>query len=371
MLKFIIETTKLKEAIKRLGKAVNSKTVIPVCENILVTVLKKQIMLTTTDLQITISIALDCETEGKGIFLLPYKELKEVLDLSPSEPVTVTYNDKTGAVATFETSTIDFSKVGDAAEFPKFTEVEDDAFFAPGDDIVGAMALAALSVSKDGLRPAMCAICVELSKDWINVTSTDAHSVFNHALPITSGALDELEAPAKVNLLVPPVVADVLEGLSEITLAYTKSHVVFKAGQIMVTATMVDAQFPEWRAVMPAHHTNVETHLLELKIAAKKAWIFSDSSTNGIYLNIEPRQIRLNTHNEDTAQGADCRVTAAYDGEPLKVRFNGKLLDRTLDQLKGQQSNQVQLMVRKPNQGVSFKIEGCPNTTVVLMPING
>ncbi len=368
-MKFIIETTKLHAALKRLGKAVNSKPLLPVIENILVTVLKKQIMLTTTDLQITISIALDCETEGKGIFLLPYKELKEVLDLSPNEPVTVTYNDKTGAVATFETSTIDFSKVGDATEFPKFTEVEDDAFFAPGDDIVGAMALAALSVSKDNLRPAMCAICVELSKDWINVTSTDAHSVFNHALPAT---LDKFSNPNdKVNLLVPPVVADVLEGLDEITLAYTKSHVVFKAGQIMVTATMVDAQFPEWRAVMPAHHTNVETHLLELKIAAKKAWIFSDSSTNGIYLNIEARQIRLNTRNEDTAQGADCRITAAYEGEPLKVRFNGKLLDRTLDQLKGQQSNQVQIMVRKPNQGVSFKIEGCPNTTVVLMPING
>lgn len=85
-MKFTTTNQQLKEALKRLGFAINNKSsIMPVIANILVTVTDGAVLLTTTYLMVTINYQLTGTTSCEGQFLIPFTLLKNITALEEGE----------------------------------------------------------------------------------------------------------------------------------------------------------------------------------------------------------------------------------------------------------------------------------------------
>jgi DNA polymerase III sliding clamp (beta) subunit (PCNA family) len=144
-MKFTVETTQLKEALKRLGFAVNGKSIMPALTNILVTVTKGEILLTSTDLMTTISYRIECSTDGEGQFLMPYEQSKNIIALEQGDVQVMCT--KGHVSMKFEADNFSLGNGGDVADFPKIPTVPKKGMVDFDKSLVQALSMARSTMS--------------------------------------------------------------------------------------------------------------------------------------------------------------------------------------------------------------------------------
>ncbi len=366
-MKFTTNTNLLKEALAKLGHAVQKKSVLPAIQNILVTLTDQDtITLTTTDLLVTIDYKLltDLGTrEGEGQFLMPYSLLKDIVSLENGS-VTIVYDPIKGAIANFEKDTFSLGNSCKPEEFPKPQKVGKMPY-SVGKDLITALGMAALNVSKEEFKPVLQHICMELSSVSINVTATDANSIYNQVVSA------ELQIDEPTEILIPSVIAKVLEGFEETTFGFNKNSVAFTSGPVTIATKRGEGKYVTWRAVMPEHTANIKLDLAELKQAVAKAYVVSDSTYNGIDLFIYEGHVELKTEVQDSGMGCSIIVPAETSSPVTQIRFNGRLLKRMVSQLDEhiKENTSVTFGINDANKAATMKPDANNNATVLIMPI--
>lgn len=364
-MKFTVETTQLKEALKRLGFAVNGKSIMPALTNILVTVTKGEILLTSTDLMTTISYRIECSTDGEGQFLMPFEQSKNIIALEQGDVQVVCT--KGHVSMKFEADNFSLGNGGDVADFPKIPTVPKKGMVDFDKSLVQALSMAALSVSKEESRETMQSICIELQQDKAFVTATDASCLYHEQVSITGNTNTEL-----VELLVPTVVAKVAEGFDTGKLGFSKNQIGFECGPLFITCKRSEGKFPAYRNVLPPHAPVLTLNLNHLKDAVAKAYIMSDATYNGIDFYPAEKELTIKTLQADTNMGCTLKMPAEYKHTLEQIRFNGRLMKRAIAQLEAhvEEETEITVCITTAAKAATFQPKGNENLTVLLMPIN-
>jgi len=360
-MKFKTETTVLREALNKLGFAVNPKALLPALTNILAEVKPGSVTLTSSDMQISIQYNIICETEGEGEFLFPYAEMKSIVALEDGA-ASISFTEEEGCIATFDKDVFNFGKEA-AKDFPRFKTIAESKLQPISKDVLTAIKMASLSVSKDELRPAMMRVCLELSNEKITVVATDSHCMYVQQIA------SENKIEETTELLLPAVISKVLDGeLYDVELGFNKNTIAFKFGPIKITAIRGEGKFPNWRAVMPEHVQCLSVGIDALKDAVNKAYVVSDSTYNGIDFKLSENNLLIETKNIDSGMGCAINVEAQSTSQVNHVRFNGRLLKRMIAQLDSSDAL-LSFSIATPTKPVTIRVEGVENTTVLIMPI--
>ena len=359
-MQFKTETTVLKEALNKLGMAINPKALLPSLINVHTEIKQGNVILTSCDLHVTIQYHIICETDGEGSFLFPFNEMKNIVALE-SGVVTLSWSVESGCVATFEKDVFNLGKQ-DTADYPKQKTIAESKMITLESSLLPAIRMAALSVGKDDLRPAMMRICLELSEDKATVVSTDSHCLYAQELVFTTKATETVE------LLMPAVVAKVLDDdLYPVLVGYNKQLIAFKSGPVTVISMRSEHKFPNWKALLPAHNGNLTIPLSGLKDAVNKAYVVSDSTYNGIDFKLSKDRVSVESENTDMGMSCRLEVEAISGSEVDHIRFNGRLLKRMMQQLEG--ADMISFSINGAIKPVTITRLGDNSTTVLIMPI--
>jgi DNA polymerase III subunit beta len=359
-MKFTTETSALKEALQRLGYAVNTKSILPVLSGILVDVQDGSIELTASDLQVTIAYTLKCVTDGLGKFIVPYSKLKDIVSLETGE-VTIEWSESLGAIVQFSKDVFRLGNQGKVEEFPKTPKVAKDRMFTINSDIVNAIKTAAISTGKDEIKPVLCAICLELSETETIIISTDASSLYCHKLPPIEGVKESTE------VLIQSVLAKIIEAGSEIKIGFNSNNIAFEFDNVKVLSKRIDLKYVAWRSVFPEHETNAIVNYNDFETAVAKAFVMSSPVTFGVELNPSEKQLRMISN--DSSEGTSCDITidANCSTNVERITFNGRFIKRAISQLPNQ--SDVEMSINATNKAVTMKSSGVDEVTVLLMPI--
>ena len=364
-MKFTTETNTLKEALQRLGFAINNKSVVPALGCILVTVTKEEVLLTTTDLLVTINYRVECKTDGEGQFLLPFTHLKNIVALETGTVLIEYLGDKKGAIAKFDEDVFSLGAHGAATDFPKLSSIPKKGMLYMNNEFITALKMAAIGVSKDESKPVCHNICIELNKNGVTVTSTDTFTIYTHKID------SELAVDEKTELLIPSVVAKVLDGFDSAKIGFNKQHMAFESGPVLVTCKRAEGVFPAWRNVMPAHDSNLNIKIDDLKAAVEKAYIMSDSTYNGIDFLIKETQVELKTDVQDTGMGSSCKIPAVSQSSINHLRLPGRFLKRLITQLETQTESDGDICLSiQSEKKITARVFGKSNITILLVPIS-
>ena len=89
-MKFIVSSSYLLKQLQVLGSVINSSNTLPILDNFLFELNKKELTVSASDLETTMSATLEIESTDKGSVAVPAKLLLDILKTFPEQPLTFT-----------------------------------------------------------------------------------------------------------------------------------------------------------------------------------------------------------------------------------------------------------------------------------------
>jgi hypothetical protein len=228
-------------------------------------------------------------------------------------------------------------------------------------NVFDAIKKASKFVSNDDLRPAMQCVCLDFSKDGLQVAATDAHKLYaskHFEVEYNTTNLQLLIAPESVSKL-NKVKANYDKPL-EITL-FNDNTATLNDLEVNV---LDSARYPDYKAVMPVYEHSMVFNKSIFIDCIKKVLPYSNKATSQVNLHLNGS---IALHTQDVDFGYECDAEMPYISKQFAdtdIAFNGKMLVEVLSSFK---ENELKFK----SNGISTKAGIFTNDTdtVLLMPL--
>lgn len=364
----------LNRGLSVVGRAVATRTTLPITNNVLLSVDQSRLKLEATNLEMAISCWIGAKVEEEGAITVPARLLTEFIGSLPNDRVDISLSPRTKNLglkcARFEAR---ISGV-DAKDFPPIpkieggitTKIEVDALRQGISQVVFAAA------SEDS-RPVLTGIDAEFDGDLLTLAAADGFRLAVYKLPLLSPVSQKTEViiPARTLAELNRLMADQEEPV-EITVNPNKSQALFRLKNIELVSQLVQGTFPQYSQLIPqSYNTRVVVDVAQFLRAAKTVSIFASDGGGIVRLvitpggKLTPGKITISARSEEIGDDVG-EIDAIVEGEEAKIAFNGKYL---IDVLSVLHETQVALETTNPSSPGVLRPVGVDNYIHVVMPM--
>ena len=364
----------LNRGLSVVGRAVATRTTLPITNNVLLAVDQSRLKLVATNLEMAISCWIGAKVEEEGAITVPARLLTEFISSLPNDRVDISLSPRTKTLglkcARFEAR---ISGV-DAKDFPPIpkieggitTKVEVDALRQG----IGQVVFAAAS---EDSRPVLTGVNAEFDGDLLTLAAADGFRLAVYKLPLLSPVSQKTEViiPARTLTELNRLMADQEEAI-EITVNPNKSQALFRLKNIELVSQLVQGTFPQYGQLIPqSYNTRVVVDVAQFLRAAKTASIFASDGGGIVRLvmtpggELTPGKITISARSEEVGDDVG-EIDAIVEGEEAKIAFNGRYLIDVLGVLR---ETQVALETTNPSSPGVIRPVGVDNYIHVVMPM--
>lgn len=369
-MRFIVSSTSLLKSLQQISGVISANTVLSVLEDFLFELKGNTLTLTATDLETMMRVQLDVsEAQDDGRICIPSKILLEYLKNLPEQPVTFSINEKDLSIEM--SSNVGKYRIGGekADDFPKEPAPGDATTFTiPSIALIESINKTLFAVSGDTLRPAMTGVYFELATDQMRFVSTDAHRLVQFSRT-------DVAPPQADGFVVPKKPLQQLRGTlpadeTPLELSYNGSHLFVNTGRMNLSCRLIDARFPDYKAVIPQDNPyKLNVNRADFISALRRVGIFANKTTNQVVLDIKGAGLQISAQDIDFSYEGKESLACSYTGEDMKIAFNAKLMVEMLQNMDG---SDIVLELSTPTRAGIFrpseKSEG-EDVLMLLMPL--
>lgn len=328
MKKFVIDSEKLKPALKKLSQAVNSKSILPALKNIYCKVTKQEVELITSDSELTISCKCVAGTEGEPFeMLIPFDFLNKVTSLIKSAPIWIEHPSTRkariiGMNDSYELNSLDkLEEYPNTPAVPKKNTLQVDEHFIP----FLTKAMRTVSQEEETKFPALTRGCVDMNGE-INIVSSDKVCIYKHKVAA--------ESPVTEQLLISSKFAKAMEGLEAVELSWSTKQIAVKSETITVWCTRHEDKYPDYKRFIPDFPANLKVQRLALVDAMHKACLSSDEKKlTTMLLKKETGRIHFECEDPDMGRKISVNIPGDYTGEVTEVTIMAHKMLTLLEQI--------------------------------------
>jgi len=325
----VIAKADLVRIASRAASASNPKGSSPVLKNILLTFGASKVSAAGTDLYVASHDSAPAAVDAPGKIAVSARDVVERARAMPegevilsSEPARNSFSLKAGkGKLAYNIGAIP------GEEFPEITLATNaTTSLAVNASLLTNMLRRVLpSVSVDTTRPNLNSVAISLSPGELTMVATDGHR-----LTVVSGLVDfngtegtRLVPLASARLIAR--LADSSEG--EVFVAISDRDIFVTADSATISVRLVDAQFPEWRKVIPKVDgmARITVKRDDLARSVRAVALSSSEKTGGVRLNMSDNAIGVTSTSHDRGDAAD-EVGCEYAGPDLAIGVDSKLL---------------------------------------------
>ncbi len=344
---------------------------LPILSNILLKAEPGGITLTSTNLELAISITLRAKIEDEGAFTLPAKLLLDIVASLQGEKVdcvlsgeklSITSDHFKGAV-----------KGMNADEYPLIPKVAAPISVALPREAVEYMCSNVLfAAAKNDPRQELQGIYMKLDmQGQLIVAATDSYRLaeLKIALPATPAKEFSVVVPRATLEEVGRVVNSLRpEDAKEVAVTVEENQILFTCAGVSVISRLTEGKYPEYQQIIPqAFPTNVQVSRAALTRTVKSISLFSSTGLHEVALSLDPAEgvIEVKAQSDAVGEGTS-KVTAEISGQPLTAVFNYQYLLDGLAVLKG---DAITLGAIDGNAPAIFRVAGKDDYLYLVMPI--
>jgi DNA polymerase-3 subunit beta len=364
----------LNRGLSIVGRAVATRTTLPITNNVLLATDDGRLKLVATNLEMAISCWIGAKIEEEGAITVPARLLTEFVSSLPSDTIAVNLSPQTKTLglkcARFEAR---ISGV-DAKEFPPIpsvdegitTEVEIEALRQAINQVVFAAAT-------EESRPVLTGVCTQFEGGTLTLAAADGFRLAVFKMPIKNKVSQKIEViiPARTLAELNRLMGDQEETVT-ITLNPNKSQVLFRLKSTELVSQLVQGTFPNYSQLIPkSYNTRVMVNVAEFLRATKTASIFARDGSGIVRLVVtpgsesNPGRLAVSARSEEIGDDVG-EIDATVEGADAKIAFNGKYLTDVLSVL---HESQVALETTNPSSPGLIRPVGTDNYTHVVMPM--
>jgi DNA polymerase-3 subunit beta len=369
-MRFIVSSTALLKQLQQISGVISANTVLSVLEDFLFELNGNTLTLTATDLETMMRVQMDVnDAQGNGRICIPSKILMEYLKNLPEQPLTISVNEQDLSIDI--SSNVGKYKIGGekADDFPKEPAPGDTTTFAiPSVALIESINKSLFAVSNDTLRPAMTGVYFELAPESLTFVATDAHRLVQFRR-------DDVSCPGQDGFVVPKKPLQQLRATlpadeTELQLSYNNSHLFVSCNRLSMSCRLIDARFPDYKAVIPTDNPyRLTINRADFISALRRVSIFANKTTNQVVLDINGNELQLSAQDIDFSYEGRERLSCQYSGEDMKIAFNAKLMVEMVNNLDGENLN---IELSTPTRAGIFRpVDAADgeNVLMLLMPL--
>ncbi|HEV2386951.1 MAG TPA: DNA polymerase III subunit beta [Candidatus Acidoferrales bacterium] len=369
-------TVTMQDLVKELSLTqgvVERKTTIPILSNILLETEKDRLVLTATDLELSIRTSCNAKMKTEGAATIPAKKLLDLVRLLPGGDIRFKLLDNHWVQIVSDRKT--YKLVGLSKEnFPALPAVPPASVGIPSKVLSDLIAKTAFAISTEESRYTLNGALAILKPDGLTMVATDGHRLsLAEADAKLSGLPGEVRAlvPRKALVEITRLVAEEgepAEGHAELAFAQDESHLFFQIGPRLLISRRLTGQFPNYLAVLPRDNNKVVVlDRNEFQDALRRVSQLADQRSHVVKLVVASEGIELSASSPDYGEAKEA-IEREYKGEPIAIGFNA---DYLLDFLAAAPEGPVSLELKDGESAGQFRPQGESGThyRYVVMPM--
>lgn len=331
-----ISKEQLIQGLQSVQNIVSSRTTLPILSNVLLRAEDNKLRLTATDLDVTISCAVDATVKKKGASTIPVKRFFGVVRELASPQIELEVDEKNVCSIRAGAS---FYKINglSADEFPPIPEFKEERKIILQQEKVKAMLRkTCFAISSDESRYVLNGIFVSLKDHKMTMVATDGRrlALADEEVDIPEGSQGELIIPTKtvneMNRLLGEK-GQVELKLSENQVAQTLSDE--KGFSILMISKLVEGNYPNYRQVIPSEtKERIALPREEFLAALKRAQIMTSDKANSVKVAVSRNNLSITANAPEVGEGLES-MAINYNGKDMAIAFNPAYLIEPLNAL--------------------------------------
>jgi DNA polymerase III subunit beta len=364
----------LNRGLSVVGRAVATRTTLPITNNILLATEGSRLKLAATNLEIAITCWIGAMVEEEGSITLPARLFTEYVNALPNDKVDLVMSPSSQSLqlkcARYE-ARISGIAADDFPPIPQVTagitaNVDPEALRESISHVVFAAAT-------EDTRPVLTGVHTEFDGSQLTLASADGFRLAVYHTSLAKPVSDKVGViiPARTYNEVNRLIGDQEEPI-EISINAQRSQVLFRLKSAEIVSQIIQGTFPNYSQLIPqGSTTRAAVDIGDFLKVTKTASIFARDGSGIVRLQIvrgqdsTPGRMTVSARAEEIGDNMG-DIDATVDGEAVKIAFNGKYLTDVLGVL---QDGQMVLEATSPSSPGVIRPLGSQNYTYVVMPM--
>ena len=364
----------LDRGLNLVGRAVATRTTLPITNNILLATDQSRLKLAATNLEMAITCWIGAKIEEEGTITVPARLLTEFVSSLPSDKIDINLSPRTKTLelkcARFEAR---ISGI-DAKDFPPIPKIDEGITTKVEiENLRQGINQVVFAAATEESRPVLTGVDAQFNGDLLTLAAADGFRLAVYKLPLATPVDQPTEViiPARTLAELNRLMTDQEEAV-EVTVNPNKSQALFRLKDIELVSQLVQGTFPNYTQLIPqSYNTRMVVSVDEFLRATKTASIFARDGSGIVRLvvtpgaELAPGKLTVSARSEEIGDDVG-EIDATVEGEEAKIAFNGKYLTEVLSVL---HEPQVALETTNPSSPGVIRPVGVDNYIHVVMPM--
>lgn len=312
------ERDDLADVLTRAGRAVGTRSPLPILQGVLCEVSANRLQVTGTDNEVTVRTYLEVEMLEEGRTVIPAKLAADAVRKLPAGAVSISATDGeveitgNGPRFTLREMTVD--------DFPTISDdISGETVAVDGETLIQALSQVGVAASSDEARPTLTGVLFEAEEDGIRLVATDSYRL---AVRDLTGVMTT-ESRLIPNRALRELARTVGDGKMTLALGEREASFITERGRM--TARIIDAIFPNYRQLLPESHPNrLEVSREGLLEAVGRAALVAEDHIP-VRLSMHDGGVELSVVRQEVGEEIE-HLEGTYQGEEVTIAFNTRYL---------------------------------------------
>ncbi len=323
------------DGLQAVQNVVSTRTTLPILSNVLLRAEGDKLELTATDLDVTVSCAVEAKVKKPGASTVPVKRLFGIVRELPVAELDLDVDDKNSCSIRAGASYYRINGLS-ADEFPPAKTKDEKKVGLPQETIKDMLRKTSFAISLDESRYVLNGIFLSLKDHKMTMVATDGRrlALVDEEADVAEQSQGEFIVPAKaVNEL-----NRLLKDKGEVEIGYAENHASFllkdeQNSTILILTKLIEGNYPNYRQVIPPEtKERVPLAREEFLHALRRAEIMTSDKANSVKLSFGKNKLEITANSPDVGEARET-LAVNYKGAEIAIAFNPKYLIDPLNAL--------------------------------------
>jgi len=305
------------------SRAVSMRPTVQILSGVWLQASDGSLELAATDMELSLRSSLQADIASPGTVVVPGRLFVDIARLLPAGEVEIAHSREEGRVSVVSGTATYSLHTHSAEDFPRLPEVDAaQTFSVVREALLETITRVGRSASRDESRPVLTGILVRFGEGKLVMAATDSYRL---AVKETSleGSVPELEAIVPARALTE--LARIAGGEETVELGVHENHVIFRAGDVLLTTRRIDGQFPDYRQLIPEQFEHeVRLPRGELLDVVRRIAVMAQRNLP-LRLRFAEGELTISVQAQDLGEARET-MPAPFTGEAMEIGFNADFL---------------------------------------------
>jgi DNA polymerase-3 subunit beta len=357
----------LSKALSVASRFTNTKAQLPVLGNILLSSQKTKLLVSSTNLEISVSIYVGAQSKEEGEITIPAKTITEIISNLPIGTINIESEKEQVKISSQSFSSLVSGM--NAADFPPIPQKTDTkkGIILNKEKFTEALSQVLFAVSIDETRPILTGVLFILKKDELVLVATDGFRLSQKKISTKGGA------PLKV--ILPRAALGELVHISEeeeILFSFKEKdkQALFVFSNTLLSSRVLEGEFPDFEKIIPKTSTlDIFIDKQEFERGVKLASVFARDSANIIKLSIKKEEVEISAESSQSGSQKsqiDAKIEGKIPSDGFTIAFNYRFLEEFTHSIKGEE---IKIQLSTPDAPGIFTDPKDPEFLHLIMPV--